>query len=305
MDWSDKRVLAEIPFAQDFTLSPEEREKRQEGVRQILSDAGVKTAEDIVGLGCTGLMLALAPDALQKVIFVRANITGSGVGLPCYVGPDKFCLVHNVIGGLQGQQKQRWPEGVPLVSRELTPEEKKHADAIQAMLDKEAESELKKRLGNDVEVKRSPFPTKEDLRAMNMAMEEEIVGGAVHKIGGTVFPHCTDPTHNHALASLPPRNGFVLPDHFICPEHSNKEPVWKCRFCLAAVIINGPFEPILMVDTELVSVGAGCESDKGQGDPIAFLEDALHGEENDAVGSSLELFVRVAHWTRKLVREDD
>ena len=49
---------------------------------------------------------------------VRENMGGSGCGLPCYVPPDRFCMVHNTIG-VDGQS-QRNPDGVSYCSHEVT-----------------------------------------------------------------------------------------------------------------------------------------------------------------------------------------
>jgi hypothetical protein len=253
----DERLIDAIPFALD-TSDLMFRAQRAEAVRNALKRAGAKTAQDVIDLGCTGLVFALttvdSDVAVREAIHVRANIAGAGFGLPCYVPPDKFCLVHNVVGGLQRQQVARHPEGLPLCSRELTDEERKHALSIDALAGKAAREEAKR---------------------FGKVLDDDADDG--------------EPTPN------PPANAtpiFLLSSQFRCPEH--KEMVVKCRFCLAAAVIAGPFEPDLVA-----FVVNDLEGERFV--PVSDLDTALaDGRRNREVA----LYVRAVRWQRKLVRED-
>jgi len=124
----DERSLEELVFAGQ--LPEGEREHIAAEVRRLFSQCGVVIANDIVLLGCTGL--ASCGLAEEEMIFVRENMAGSGVGLPCYVDFKHFCRVHNTIGGLQEGQAQQHAAFVDAVSRELTAEEKGHVDLIES-----------------------------------------------------------------------------------------------------------------------------------------------------------------------------
>lgn len=124
----DERPLEELVFAGH--LPEGEREHVAAEVRRLFSQCGVAVAQDIVELGCTGL--ASSGMAEEEMTFVRENMAGSGIGLPCYVGPDHFCLVHYTIGGLQEGQKQRHADAIDKISRDLTAEEKSHIDLVES-----------------------------------------------------------------------------------------------------------------------------------------------------------------------------
>lgn len=254
----DERPLDQIQFAADVG-DPEIRWRRCLIVRSQFRGFGVKTAQDIVDLGCTGLGLKIAEQrsndkVLQVARFIREHMAGSICGLPCYVPPDRFCLVHNTIGGLQlqgnvdGVQQNPHPEGVALCSRELTDEEKKHAAVVQKKIDEHA-----KRLAGEVDaaVTADEHEQPEPLRDRGMPL----------------------------FAGLR------------CPEHT--EPIWRCRFCLAAAVIAGDFEPMTVIRA-IDEAGKGAFAD---GDKLdSMLADAAH--------ASVELYVRTAIWQRKLVREE-
>jgi hypothetical protein len=93
-------------------------------VRAYLADAGCTTAQAILDAGCTGLHLAgLEIPTLRDL---RAALGGTGIGLPCYVPPNRFCLVHNTVGGLQDGQAARHTAAYTGITRELTPQEEGH-----------------------------------------------------------------------------------------------------------------------------------------------------------------------------------
>jgi len=223
------RFLDDIPFA-----SPE-----AEQVRRILCTIGCTTDDDIVRLGCVGLVAEFErnPSSVMEdsrsnltiAAFIRENMQGSGCGLPCYVPPTRFCLVHNTIGGLQQGQAARHATWVPNVSRELNSDERKHVAGVQAEIDRSALSEAQEHFG-----------------------AEQVV----------------EPVETKTVVQPPSVCSIALDSKFCCPEHSRAEPVWNCRFCLAARILNGPLEPrITMMGYEMensVPVGTprifpGCD----------------------------------------------
>lgn len=234
----DERSLDEIDFTQD---GDPEVSVSYVPVRATLRRVGAVTAQNILDLGCTGLVSRLAecePKWLGSAQAVRGGMAGAGFGLPCYVPPTRFCLVHNCIGALEPGQESKHPEGLPLCSRELNAEEKKMAAAM-------------------------------DILTQGKPQDEEA-------------PAVETPT----LA--PPGSPIALHDGFACPEH--REPVWRCRYCLAAAVIAGDFEPMTVVRM-IDGTGKGAFD---AGEKLDWLVE-------NAAYTSVELYVRAAVWQRKLV----
>lgn len=131
------QTLNELRFFFDKELEP----ITGKNVRELLRLCGVKTGQDIVDLGCTGLMkagmVACASDVIKIAQFIRDHMTGAGIGLPCYIPPTRFCLIHEIVGGLQDKQLARHPVMQPFCSRKLTKEERKHATAVNALRSQE------------------------------------------------------------------------------------------------------------------------------------------------------------------------
>jgi len=269
MSERDERPLNEIQFALDVQ-DPIARAARAEAVRDLLARAGVSIAQDIVDLGCTGLILQLfaptpvearrgMPKPLVVATYMRESMSGSICGLPCYVPPTRFCLVHNTIGALQlvgnvdGAQTNPHPEGVALCSRELTDEERKQAGAVGAVIDEHARKAAK---DFGLEVIDEPS---EDAEALGAPLKNR---------------------------------GLPLLSGFCCPEHA--EPVWRCRFCLAAAVIAGDFEPVCVL--RVFDERGGDKFRDNEANELAAILDT------DAF-SEVDLYVRAAVWLRKLVRE--
>lgn len=126
----DTRPLADLTFGLE---APEDnRVEEANWTRQMLSACGVKIAEDISKLGCTGVMRLLPPSICQRSVFeviedakrVRLGMVGSECPLPCFISPDRYCLIHGTIGGLQEGQQPYHTVFIAITSRELTPEER-------------------------------------------------------------------------------------------------------------------------------------------------------------------------------------
>lgn len=145
LDWIDRRPLDEV----NFGASKENSAQITDIVRGYLAAAGVKIAEDIADLGCTGLYAArlkyhqaqLADEvgdaeaaAQEDTRFVRANMDGAAIGLTCFVDMDRYCLIHDTIGGLQKGQAQRHAEHVEAISRELTDKERGHVAYVESAM---------------------------------------------------------------------------------------------------------------------------------------------------------------------------
>jgi hypothetical protein len=200
----DERPLAEIRFAQDApkggTMDVET------AIRVYFERVGVKVGQDIIDLGCTGLVVKLRETStvviaitLNTAQYIRRNMSGSICGLPCYVPRDRFCFVHDTIGGLQvagnmdGPQAPRHPEALPLMSRELTEDERRTVAGINAKLAADAKEKALAEYGAE-------------------AIEDEATFGSA-----TPTPSCPIPQ--------PP---------FKCSNH--KEPEWGCRKCVAQAV---------------------------------------------------------------------
>ena len=95
-----------------------------ETVRRVFADIGCKTGQDIIELGCTGLVAKGIP--VEEVSRLRSDLGGTGIGCPCYVTPHYFCVACNTIGGVQEGQEPRFVEVYDQMTRPLTPEEKGH-----------------------------------------------------------------------------------------------------------------------------------------------------------------------------------
>lgn len=97
-----------------------------------------------------------------------------------------------------------------------------------------------------------------------------------------------EPAPAPAPTAAPAGSPIALYDGFACPEH--REPVWRCRYCLAAAVIAGDFEPMTVVRTV---------NENGNG--------AFHAGEQlellltDSTFTTVELYVRAAVWQQKLV----
>jgi hypothetical protein len=224
---TDDRKIEDILFAQD---SPDGESRRLDccAVRDILLERGACIAQDVIDLGCTGLVHARKTGAaVADVAFARSHMAGAGFGIPCYVPPTRFCLVHNTIGGLQPNQKPRHQDGLDLCSRELTPEEQGHAAGVQALINKEGEDKAKRLFGAE---KIDPVPAAESAMPATSAA----------------------PT---IVASVPI---VTLGARFVCPEHATI--VWACRYCLAAAVIHGPIQPDVYVECVRQDGSGGGES---------------------------------------------
>lgn len=266
MDWSDKRPIEEM----NFGAEEKDEVKRKEvctRVRDILKTCGVKVADDIAELGCTGFA-AVGPgaqamsdvsysDAIIRLgKFLRLGLAGGGVGLPCFVPPTRYCLIHETIGGLESGQEARHPEMVASISRELTP-----VETVRVRVIEKARNSGKNKTGDQI----------------------------AHAV--EVF---ADPTG--VLEEAPNESPEPVPRselNWKCPEHT--ELKWNCRYCAAQAIVEGPLEPTYTVessakDLEIEHVEAS-----------AVPEYLASCEKDNA--TAVAVFVCVATFTRKLAKD--
>lgn len=298
--WEDERTIDEISFAQDVQ-DLDERETRQARVREMLKAAGVTNATELVQCGCTGL--AAAGVNFEAASFIRRHMAGSGIGLPCYVGMDRFCLVHNTVGGLQEGQQQRHAQYVGEISRELTEAEtmttryidrarratneaggndKGHAAGLLTGYAKDA-AELAAAVAEDFET----FPER---RAQAEAA------------GDTELPTPPLPVEQiermmHAARTLKALE--QTPEAtFRCPEHTETE--WRCRLCAAQLVATGALDPqyLVLATPDGTPVDIGEAGQKSGDEMLATLQNL-----DDQQAAAVAVWVKAVRYTRKLTRE--
>jgi hypothetical protein len=256
----DERPLSEICFSRDVASPLGEAD-----MRVVLSRYGVRTGQDIVDMGCTGLVLAIKAHkdsliaSLAQAQQIRQSMAGSIYGLPCYVPNHLFCLVHNTVGGLQtsgnkdGPQQNPHPEGLALCSRLLTPEEGGKLQGVQAFAQAEAVKEAAAHFGAEVS-----------------------------ELDDNGDPLSTQSVADACPVPLPP---------FVCREHGAFTV--GCRYCLAQSIAEGPFEPPIRAYSTQGNGAVGESRDVEHFAEMLASESAL----------SVELYVFAGRWVRKLVKE--
>jgi hypothetical protein len=246
-------------------------------VRTYLHEIGVSTAEDIEHLGCTGA--AMMGLSIEQIASLRLRLAGGGVGLPCYVGIDRFCLAHNTIGGLQHEQMQRHPEYVAAVSRELTPEEAGKVELIEAARRKQGKS-LNERLVDTTDI----------LAGREMPKGFEAVDGSR-----------TESTLRSRGVPFSDEPAPAVEYLFICPEH--KKTNWSCRYCAAQAVMEGALVPTYALE----AMHPETETILADDDMRVVAADQVEANltEHDKAGAaSAHLYVRVATFTRRLAREE-
>lgn len=250
--------------------------------RAALARCGAVIAQDVIELGCTGI--AKHGANVDQIRRLRAGLAGSGLGLPCYVGLDRYCLAHETIGGLQDGQRQRHPEQVAAISRELAPNERAHVAVVEA-----ARRQGGKGAAGDALTGRR---TNEDF-LQEVGRELAPPDAEVDLSPGAPAPASVPaaPTAPAPVARVSGEATFVCPDHDIAQ--------WHCRYCVAAEIVRGTFEPVFLLGhaeadtTVMMDDVLEIKSDEIE----ARIQKLDEGGANGAV-----LYVKVARWIRKLAR---
>lgn len=223
MDWTDKRPVADLTFG--IVFPEEQRAAHADSVRALLAKFGAKIAEDIKAIGCT--TLAAAGIDIEAARIFRLGLGGSGVGLTCFVPGDRYCLMHETVGGLQEGQVPKYPEQAAGISRALTAEERvkvgliEHVRHLDGVSDRERADILSGR----------KLPSE-------FASEDGQDGSPPPPL----------------LPPLP-----VMDSSFVCPDHDVTS--WACRYCIAEAIVKGALVPTLLLTweegTDMTNVTAG------------------------------------------------
>jgi hypothetical protein len=278
----DNRPVESLTFGIEAPL--EEREAVAARVREFLLASGCKVGDDVRRLGCTGVakvMRALDPKLPYSPIisqgkFLRLGLAGSGIGLTCFVPPSRYCLVHETIGGLEDGQKQYHAEYVNAVSRELTPQER----ATVAVIERARRSEERTMSGS----------MRDATDLLTGRKKKEAVAAVTEAEAGEEEEVPAD-----AEAKEPARQVEPLPEPWTCPEH--KKTDWRCRYCAAQAIVEGPLELTYAVD--VVRGDGNSEQAVVNGVAVDQYIADCDGEGKTGV----ILFARVAVFTRKLSRD--
>jgi len=305
IDWTDRRPINTMPFGAD---TPEAaRADTATIVRGILTACGCTIADDITKLGCTGLaahvekvvafiaqlpVLPVPFDTVQDRLvtawgrFLRLGLAGGGVGLPCFVPPDRYCLVHDTIGGLQDGQQQHHVELVDAVSRELTAAERASTAMVESarrVKGAEAASELL-----------TGWKRGEAVKAVKERLEEEGVGELPVEL-----PVGAPVAMREAMPNGPVTfSRTVAP--WTCAEHEHTN--WKCRYCVAQAVVEGELEPSYSItfDTAVELVAAPGVPARG----ISPEELQSQLDKLDGTGvPRVDVYVHAARFTRKLSQD--
>lgn len=247
--------------------------------RDTFAACGATVVRDIEALGCTGLVHHGV--TIEGAKRARAGLAGSGAGLPCYVAADRYCLVHEVIGGLQDGQLQRFPEAVEATSRPLAPSEIAHRELVET-------------------ARRSRGGSRDAADALSgRKLPDNFLTEVTEAIGSTVEPSPELPPPAPSAVPTPAVAPLSAEDMFRCPEHATT--FWDCRYCVAAEIVKGDYKPVLLFESR-------AEGARGIfGTPKEIEAKDVEGEiascdaSND-IGAAV-LFVKVAQWSRKLARD--
>lgn len=339
--WIDKRPIAELNFGVD---NPETTASVTADLRELFTAAGCQIAEDIAHVGCTGLYKHLCfegtravgastpkteieADALNTCIHVRKNMAGAGIGLTCFVGPDRFCLVHNTIGGLQERQEQKHAEVVGNISRDLTAKERGHVELVQharrirgkknsERMTSAMDALTGEKLPAELVPENPSAPPASDVAHLDVSAPVASASASA----GMPLTRLMQLLHRTALdrqldlvlefAKLLPDDirstvgGLALlvaetPEPWKCSEHA--APLWTCRFCAAQAVVDGPFEPkYLMAPTDYANLVTTDAIDE-----VAPAEvDATVARLADAGATAIGLYVKATAWRERFVRDE-
>lgn len=323
MDWVDRRPLDQLQFGIAFPEN--ERKHVADFVRHTLVVCGAQTAEDISRIGCTTLFAhGLDIEACRKI---RLGVGGGGVGIPCFVGMDRYCLVHDTIGGLQENQTPHDPEQIPHITRELTAEEKAKvalvetarrvqgktgADRLIKTMDllrgregvtSDLENELDRVIGDAV-----VEPEAEAVESVKEPHNVTVLADRMRRaksagLDGDLMAELLETGANELeylkgligrLAALPAPGA----PSWECPDHPAVN--WACRYCIAQEIVKGPFTPRLFLVPAFEGTRAMTDNIAAVvGEEVDATVEKMQQHEPDVVG----LFVQAARWRRKLSRE--
>lgn len=318
-DTTDRRLISEMRFGVNY--SPAEtlrdgngnivskqweptpdQQQEEKWVREYLAACGCVYACDIETLGCTGVAKLTGVTwgeagayAITNGTRLRLGLGGGGVGLPCFVPPNLFCLIHNTVGGLQDHQQALHPEYVSMISRELTPQE-----CIQLGLTDKA-----RRM-------RGGERTVDALNVLTGQNEDAVaeVAESLEDAHDEKVLEAVDAEDSESVPFVP----LGVIQTWKCTEHTETD--WACRHCLAQAVVEGPLVPRTIVgaharvgdDGHLV-IPISSEYRPAGGltlDPPVSVEAVLKEVGGNPIGPGAvlaDVWVRVAVFSRKFSRD--
>lgn len=340
LDWTDHRPLVDLVFADG-------KEPNATNVRITLAAAGVVVAEDIALLGCTGLFGKLfvaqgfsASAAINTCAFVRKNMGGAGLGLTCFIGSDRYCLIHDTIGGLEKGQAQRHAEHVPAISRDLSDKERGHIALVEAVrrtkggsnvdrivksmdmlageklpagfetgsaadADVESPAEIATRLG--------VFPPALD--AMSGDAVIDLVRAGLCVVKAAVEVGAGAEIIDNAMVGMPAAIRQELRAIALLASHAIAEPNWKCpehdkffakcRYCVAAGVAAGPLQPSLLAASGAMPHTIDMNTLVSLADAGLEMEEILKEQDESGVSEAVAVFAKAATWRRRLVMDGE
>lgn len=291
-----RRRMAGLPTDEALTQWKLIHGTRLKRLVSLFDKCQVKTRDDVEELGCTGcIAYGLSIDDIQ---FMRIGLAGSGVGLPCFVPPDRYCLAHGVSGGLQDGQTVRWGEFVEKVARPLTPAEQAHAKLVAAARKSEREHGAHSLLHGHT----MPAGWKAEEDAEDEA--DGVQGGAQveETLAEAVEGLRADGGIDDIVAAGKMRGPLFA---WKCDEHDKTD--WACRHCVAQAVVEGELVPVFVLG---VTSPPDMTTDPPTAGGFALTEECAGervtqeiADEDTADSSSVKLYVRVATFTRKLARD--
>jgi hypothetical protein len=264
-----KKMKAEFPTNEARAAWDREHASKLGKLRNLLSGCGVKVADDIIALGCTGCIVSGL--SIDDIKFLRIGLAGGGVGLPCFVPPNMYCLAHEVSGGLQEGQQARYPEAIQNLARPLTAEETSQGKLVEAaqVSDTQRDAHLA-------------------LRGRKLPEGWEKTVDEIRADGGVDDFLASRRSPEERVEALRQQ---LFP--WKCPEHDKTN--WACRYCVAQAVVEGEIVPTYAIRPEtngFTKTG------------VSAFEAAAEIEYLDAAGArSVGLWARVATFTRKLSRD--
>jgi hypothetical protein len=290
-----KKRMSEIPTDAAIMAWEEHHRIDLDRVRRLLWNCGVKVADDLKVLGCTGCVAHGL--TLDDIKFLRIGLAGSGVGLPCFVPKTRYCLAHEVTGGLQDGQAPGIPEFVHFtetISRSLTPEEASHGKLVHEAQWADSERKAHETLAG----RRLPEGWTPGLDAIPpLGSDAAVKTHLWEELEAKMAPERLA----HIRAQVEAEAARIQP--WTCPEH--KKTLWNCRYCVAQAVVEGDLEPAYAVEDyvveEAVEEGINAKSFTTGATPGELLTEISKADKAQA--PKLVVYVRVATFTRKLSRD--
>lgn len=276
-----RKRMENLPTEAAVKAWEQTHEKSMRKLKKLFSICGINTRDDIEKLGCTGAA-SFGVDHID-IKFFRLALAGSGVGLPCYVPETRYCLVHEVSGGLQKGQQQQYIDFVDKVARELTPEEIAHDKLVSAARKSEKEHGAHSLLHGHT------LP-----RGWEEAEEVDGVEGGAQMES---IPEIAEKIRAEGGFSPVLIGSGEEAAPWKCGEHDKTD--WACRYCVAQSVVEGALVPDYVVSV----IGGEASAPPGPshlagGDVDGFVE-----QMEESRMSRVIVYACVATFTRRLSRD--